>query len=441
LVSPAEKLMELDRESREVFAKKYGIDLKGILRNWAFLARDEQLAPDNDWAIWLLLAGRGFGKSRTGAEFVDEQAQAGKVRRIALVSETPASARDVVIQGESGILNVGEPLKRPKYEPSKRRLTWANGTIATVYSGANPEQIRGPEFDLAWVDELCSFKYPEKTWDNLQLATRLGDNPRTIITTTPKNIPVLKKIMQEVGTYITRGSTYDNRANLPEKFFRDIVARYEGTRLGEQELYANILEDVEGALWSRDLIEKNRVDEDDLVELKRVVVAIDPAVTANEKSDETGIVVAGLGVDNIAYVLADKTCKVSPKKWAEISINAYYNYESDRIIGEANNGGDLIEELIYGVDNKVSYKSVHASRGKITRAEPISALYERGLVKHVGNFAKLEDELCTYVPTTSTKSPNRLDAVVWALTELMLNKNAPKVSPISTQKKASRWRV
>lgn len=380
-----------------------------------------------------------LGKTRAGAEFIDSEAQAGNAKRIALVAPSPADARDVMIQGESGILNIGSKNTRPLYEPSKRRLTWGNGTIAIVYSGANPDQLRGPQFDLAWVDEICSFRYPRKTWDNLQLATRLGDNPRTVITTTPKPIKVLREIMAEEGTEISRGSTYDNRANLPEKFFNVIVNRYEGTRLGLQELHAKILKQAENALWKREILEKHRVDEIEC-EFKRIVIAIDPAVTSNEKSDETGIIICGLGVDGRGYVLDDRTVKSTPKEWAGVAINAYHEYEADRIIGEANNGGDLIETVIRGIDDKVSYKSVHASRGKVTRAEPVSSLYEQGEVSHLGMLGDLEDELCNYVPTESTKSPNRLDALVWGLSELMLGKKIPKIAPESNTRK-SRWRM
>lgn len=377
-------------------------------------------------------------KTRAGAEFVNKEANSGKVKRIALIAPTPADARDVMIEGESGILNISKGDNVPIYEPSKRRITWKNGTIAIVYSGANPEQLRGPQFDLAWCDELCSWRYPVKSWDNLQLAIRLGSNPRTIITTTPKPLNLLNEIIEEDGTYITRGSTFDNLSNLPKKYINQIIKRYEGTRLGLQELYAEVLNEIEGALWTRKTLDDNRVEKINF-DFERIVVAIDPAVTSNESSDETGIIVAGLYKEH-GYVLEDFSIKTSPTNWAKRSIDAYYSFNADRIIGESNNGGDLIETVIRNIDKKVSYKSVHASRGKIVRAEPISALYEQGKIHHVGFFPDLESELTSYVPTISTKSPNRMDALVWALTELMLGKKIPKVKASST-KAMSKWKV
>lgn len=396
-----------------------------LLYEWRFWARPNQLPPENWRHVWLILAGRGFGKTRTGAETVRWLVETGQAKRIALVAPTAADARDVMVEGESGILAVSRPDFKPEYEPSKRRITWPNGAVAYTYSAEEPDRLRGPQHDFAWCDELAAWKYPDDTWDNLIFGLRLGDNPRVVVTTTPKPIPLVRKLVNDPETVVTRGSTYENAANLPPSFLKEIRDKYEGTRLGRQEIYAEILDDVPGALWNRTMLDELRVKK--APELIRIVVAIDPAVTSGENSDETGIIVAGKGVDGHGYVLEDLSCRMSPDGWATRAVNAYHKYEADRIVAEVNNGGDLVETTIRTVDRRIPYKAVRASKGKRTRAEPIAALYEQGKIHHVGSFPLLEDQMCNFTPDGYDGSPDRVDALVWALTELMLKGERAKV--------------
>jgi phage terminase large subunit-like protein len=389
-----------------------------VEHDWRSQARPEQLPPSGDWSTWLILAGRGFGKTRTGAETIRAWAEAGLVSHIALVASTAAAARDVMIEGPAGLLSIASNALRPTFEPSKRRVTWPNGVIATLFASEEPDQLRGPQHGLAWLDELASFKNLQSTWDNLQMGMRIGKRPRRIITTTPRPLKLLRELIENPSTVTTRGSTYDNRANLSEEFFSDTIRKYEGTRLGRQELMAEILDDVVGALWTRDLLEKTRVTV--APPLQRIVVAIDPSVSAGEGADECGLIVAGLGVDGQGYVLHDASAVVSPHEWATKAVGLYKHWNADRIVAEANNGGALVEMTIRAIDRNVAYKAVHASRGKVVRAEPIAALFEQGRAHLVGGFPKLEDELCTF-SGGSSDSPDRLDALVWALSELQLN--------------------
>lgn len=390
-----------------------------LLTTWSFWARPEQLTPEGDWRIWLILAGRGYGKTRCGAEWVHEQIENGKMR-IALVGETKADVRDVMVEGESGILATAQRKNRPLYEPSKRRLTWPNGAIAVCYSGDEPDQLRGPQHDGAWLDELSKYRYAEDTWSNLDLGLRLGENPQVVITTTPRPIKILKDLVNDPATHLTKGSTYDNLHNLADSFAQRIIARYEGTRLGRQELHAEILDDIVGALWQRAFIEDHRLkNAPDYFE--RIVVGVDPAITAGEEADETGIIVCGKLGDR-GYIIDDGSGKFSPQEWAIKAIQTYYKFNADRIVAEVNQGGDMVEHTIRTVDKNVSFKAVRASKGKILRAEPIAALYEQGRVHHCGNFAQLEDQLCTYTHETR-ESPDRLDALVWGLTDLFIGRN------------------
>lgn len=371
--------------------------------------------------MWLVLAGRGYGKSRAACEWVREQVEQRRAGRIALVGATASDVRDVIVEGESGILRKSPPWCRPVWQPSKARIVWPNGAQAFTYSAEEPDRLRGKQHDAAAADELASWRHPE-TWDQLMFGLRLGKDPRCIISTTPQPTPIIKALVARAAdpsdVRITRGSTYENAANLADAFLQTIVRRYEGTRLGRQELYAEVLDDNPGALWKRAMVDDHRVTSHPA--LVRVVVAVDPAVTADASSDETGIVVAGLGADGHGYVLEDRSLSASPAGWAREAVTAYRTRSADRIIAEVNNGGDLVEAAIRTVDRDVSYRAVRASRGKQTRAEPIAALYEQGRVHHVGLLARLESQLCDWDPTTAARSPDRLDALVWALTELML---------------------
>ncbi|WP_292465889.1 terminase family protein [Methanolobus sp.] len=390
-------------------------ELPKLEYDWKFWARSNQLPPEGNWQYWLVLSGRGWGKSRVGAEWVRDRVESGKARRIALVAPTAADARDTMVEGESGILSVCPPWNRPVYKPSKRRLTWPNGANALLFSAEEPDRLRGPQHDTAWCDEIAAWKYPDRTWDMLQFGLRAGDDPRAAITTTPRPIPLVKALLNDSSTHVTRGSTYENLSNLAPAFIDVIISRYEGTRLGRQELNAEILDDNPDALWTRDVIENNKVTK--TPELVRIVVGVDPAVTSSSSADDTGIVVAAVDERGEYYVLGDHTIHSTPKKWAQEVIAAYYKHSADRVIGEVNNGGELVEYTLRTIDPNVSYKSVRASRGKQTRAEPISALYEQGKVHHVGSFSALEDQMCDWVPGEGS-SPDRVDALVWALSEL-----------------------
>lgn len=396
----------------------------GLRYEWRAWARPEQIAPLGAWLVWLILAGRGFGKTRTGAEWVREEVESGRRSRIALIAPTAADARDVMVEGESGLLAISPPWFRPQYEPSKRRLTWPNGALATVYTADEPERLRGPQHDGAWCDELAAWRYPD-AWDMMQFGLRLGDDPRVVVTTTPKPVKLVRDLSKSATTAITRGSTYDNAANLAQPFLDAIKAKYEGTRLGRQELYAEVLDDVPGALWTRALLDETRVAK--APELRRVVVAVDPSGGHTEDNDEQGIVVAGVGVDGHGYTLADYSCRMTPDGWGRRAVQAYIDHKADRIVFEANYGGEMCEHVIQTAARvmgvKVAVKMLHASRGKVVRAEPVAALFEQKRAHHVGAFDRLEDEQCTFAPLTFDGSPNRVDAEVWAYTELMLNEN------------------
>jgi predicted phage terminase large subunit-like protein len=340
-----------------------------------------------------------------------------------------------MVEGDAGLLSVFPPHKRPNYEPSRRQVTFANGAIAITYSSEEPDLLRGPSHEAAWVDELASFfdanadegSSVGTTWSNLQMGLRLGENPQQVVSTTPRPIKLIRNLITSETTITTRGTTYENRANLAPAFFQDIVSQYEGSRLGRQELLAEILEDVEGAIFTRSWIDQNRVKAIKPRDLQRIVIAIDPAVTNKETSDATGMVVAGLGTDGRGYLLDDLTCRLSADGWASRAVAAYHERGADKIVAEVNNGGDLVEKVIRTIEPRIPYKAVHASRGKITRAEPVAALYEQGRISHVGSFPELEDELCTYTGRPGEASPNRLDAAVWCFTELMLDRQpAPR---------------
>jgi phage terminase large subunit-like protein len=392
-----------------------------LKHDWSYRARDEQLPPPGDWRVWLLLAGRGFGKTRTGAELVRARVAAGLAHRIALVAPTAADARDVMVEGESGLLAIASPADRPVYQPSKRRLTWPTGAIATLFSADEPERLRGPQHDFAWCDELAAWRYPQ-AWDMLMFGLRLGDDPRAVVTTTPRPTKLIRGLLADPTVAVTRGRTSENRANLAPAFLDQIVRRYQGTRLGRQELDAEILEDVAGALWQRGIIEAARVNA--APAMSRVVVAIDPAVSSNDEADETGIVVAGRDMAGHGYVLADASGRYAPPEWARAAIAAYGAHQADRVVAEINNGGEMVEATLRMIDPAVPFSAVRAARGKVARAEPVAALYEQGRVHHVGAFARLEDQMCGFSNdfdrNVAGYSPDRVDALVWAFTELLV---------------------
>lgn len=412
-----------------------------MLWDWLFWARPAQKEPEGDWLTWLILAGRGFGKTRTGAETIRDWAcgktplAKGRYRRFLLIAETAADARDVMVEGESGLLSVHPKAFRPLYEPSKRRLTWPNGAVASLFNATEPDQLRGPQGDAAWCDELAKWQYARETWDMLQFGLRLGNNPRQIVTTTPRPVPVVKELLASSTTVVTRGSTLENRGNLAPSFLRQITARYEGTRLGRQELNAEVLDDNPNALWTRAMIEAALTTKAKMPEMGRIVVAIDPSGSdgknAEEEGDDIGIICAGKGVDGRLYILADKTINASPAQWGKVAVELYRTYRADLIVAERNFGGAMVEHVIRSVDPDVPYKEVTASRAKWVRAEPVAALYEQSRVSHVGSFASLEDEMCAFGPDglSDGKSPNRMDALVWAAHELMLNERSAGALP------------
>ena len=429
--SMAADLASLPEDRRaEILADLTEDQAKDLLYDWQFWARKNQIAPPGDWQTWLALAGRGFGKTEAGAQWVRQRVAEG-ARSIALVAETQKDLEEVMV---ARLVKIHPPGEEPKVRYKPVRVIWPNGAIALGYNGTEPNQLRGPEFDTAWVDELAKYRYARETWDMLQFTMRSGPDPRVFVTTTPRPIPVLREILADKTTVITRGSTFDNAGNLPKAFLIKLKARYEGTRLGRQELNAEMLDDLPGALWTRAMFDApdgsgqiGRVIK--APDLQRIVVAVDPSGTGGggDGGDSIGIVVAGLGVDGRGYVLADRTCKLSPAGWGRRAVEAFHEFSADRIVAERNFGGAMVEHVIRTTDAKVAYKEVTASRGKVARAEPVAALYEQGKISHVGAFPDLEDQCCLIGPDgyIGEGSPDRADALVWALTELMLGDGPP----------------
>ena len=386
--------------------------------SWYKTARPKQITPKGDWSVWLILAGRGWGKTRTGAQDIAFYGLTKPNSRIAIVTPTFGDGRDTCMEGVSGLLSCLDPDSILNWNRSIGELTLKNGTVYKTFSSEQPDRLRGPQFHRAWCDELGSWKNPE-AWDQLMFGLRLGDKPQVIITTTPKPTKLIKELFNNKDSLVTRGSTFENKDNLAGSAVKTLKEKYEGTRLGRQELFAEILEDVEGALWNRNMIHKALIRNTDTIpNYSRTVVAIDPAVTHNKTSNETGIVICARGSDDKFYILDDVSGKYSPDAWAKIAVENYYKYEADKIIAEVNNGGDLVEKVIRTIDRNISYGSVRATKGKYLRAEPISALYEQNRVKHLKPFQFLEDQMANYNPTTFDGSPDRLDALVWGLTEL-----------------------
>jgi phage terminase large subunit-like protein len=390
--------------------------------SWFAKARPNQLPPDGDWSIWMLLAGRGFGKTRVLSEMANLWATSGQYRRLAIVAATAADARYVLVEGESGILATAPSWCRPQYQSTRRQLQWQNGVIGTLYSAEEPDRLRGPQHDAALCDELATWRVPE-TWDMLMFGLRLGRHPRTVVATTPRPTRLVRSLVAREGrdVVITRGSSYENRDNLAPGFFEQIIKKYEGTRLGRQEILAELLEDTPGALWHLDMLDRcRRASTPDLV---RIVVAIDPAVSTREGSDETGIIVAGKDEGGHGYVLEDLSGHYQPADWARIAVEAYREHSADRIVAEVNNGGDMVGNTLRTIDSNVPFTAVHASRGKFVRAEPVAALYEQNKVHHIGNFPVLEDQMTAFtadLDRVKIGSPDRVDALVWALTDLVV---------------------
>ena len=402
--------------------------------DWDFWARGNQRlpgdvndrTPDGAWTTWLINAGRGFGKTRVGAETVRKWAR--DFDYVNLIGATADDARDIMIEGESGILACCPRDERPLYIPSKRQLLWPNGGKSLIFTADEPERLRGKQHQKVWPDEVAAWRYRE-AWDQMMMGLRLGKKPQVVATTTPRPTALIKEILADPTTLVTRGTTYDNKMNLAPAFFSKVIKKYEGTRLGRQELNAELLEDNPGALWNRSMIDQNRIGRASVPrDLVRIVVGVDPAVTSGEESDETGIVVGAADQQEVPhyYIFEDASIAMAtPDAWAQRVVEAYKTWNADRIIGEVNNGGELVEAVIRHKMPSASYEAVRASRGKIIRAEPIAALYEQGRVHHVGTFGKLEDQMCDYDPVHSDKSPDRMDALVWALTQLSDDSYSP----------------
>lgn len=387
--------------------------------------RPKQLPPPGDWFLWTIRSGRGFGKTRTGAEWVKAEVAAGRARQVGLVERTPADARDTMIEGPAGILSryKRESWNAPNYEPAKKRLTWPNGAVATIYTAAEPNATRGANLDLAWCEEAASWKAPE-CWSNIKFGTRIGEHPRILVTTTPQPTKLMRQIIAESDVVVS-GSSHENRANLSDVWFAQVIEPVMGTRLGRQEVEGELLEEAEGALWTRGLLEATRWT-DPLPQLDRVVVGVDPSGGAAE----IGIVAGGVATvagELHGFILRDSTLRASPERWARAVIQTHDSLEGDRIVAEANFGGEMVESTLRAVDRTAPVRMVHASRGKRQRAEPVAALFEKGRCHLVGPFPELEDELCTWEPDVGLPSPNRLDAMVWAVTDLMLKRKGASI--------------
>ena len=428
----------LRRSIREGTAAQFLASLPPVVQRllsegWLGRAGDHQVPPDEDapWHGWLLLGGRGAGKTRAGAEWVTGLVggvagiAARPVGRIALVGETLADVRDVMIGGPSGLMAIAPAGERPQWKPSLRRLEWPGGAVAHAFSAEDPDSLRGPQFEAAWCDELGKWRHAQETWDMLQFGLRLGDRPRQAVTTTPRSIPLIRRLMDDPSVATTRARTADNAANLSPSFLAQVTAAYGGTRLGRQELDGELIEDRPDALWSRDAIERARVAA--APELSRIVVAVDPPASSGRGADACGIVAAGIDAAGEGYVLADETVQgVTPERWAARAVSLYRRLSADALVAETNQGGEMVAAVVRLVDPAVPVTTVVATRGKYARAEPVSTLYGQGRVRHVGAFPALEVELCDFGHggLSGGRSPDRLDALVWAIHELMLAEKA-----------------
>lgn len=426
--SLAQQIAELSDEERAEALE--GIDEETLLYDWKFWSRPEQQEPDSDWwTIWAIVAGRGVGKTRSGAEWVREKAKVPGTR-IALVARTASDARDVMAEGESGIMNICPPSEQPTYSPSNRRITWPNGSIATTFSADTPDQTRGPQFGFAWCDEMAAWNHVPgvdgaTAWDNVQIATRLGDHPRILATTTPKRLPAMQELLAREGNdvIVTRGSTLENAGNLGEKYLKFIFGMYAGTRLEQQELHGVMMDTVEGALWDEDLIGRWRVQSLP-IGLPFKVIAVDPSV-AESPRDECGIIVAGSTGQRVlanrhAYILEDMSVHGSPDDWAKRVVEAWEKWQCPVVV-EVNQGGGLVKRMIWSLNANIPIVEVRAYQGKAVRAEPALLKYDQGKVHHIGYLGSLESQLCSWVPGETKKSPDRLDALVYAIVALLVD--------------------
>lgn len=419
-------LAKLPHEKQEaILASLRDEEITALNQDWFLTARREQFPPTKEgWFIWVLMAGRGFGKTWTGANWLINEHQFGGAKNSAIVAATSGDLRRNCVDGPSGIIQIAPAWFRPEHKPTQNKLVWPNGTETHLYTSEKPERLRGPNHDRAWGDELSYWRYVYQVWDNLMMTMRYGSDNRFVITMTPRPIEIVKRLelreVEENDTVFSRGSSYDNLTNLSGEF-SETIKRYKGTHLERQEIYGEYTGDVDGALWSRKLIEDNRLKAPP-AKLTRVVIGVDPAVTGGQYADETGIVVVGLigGKEPHAYVLADYSMKGSPSQWAKKVVQAYHHHDANLIIAEKNQGGEMVGEVLKNVDPGMPIKLVHASKGKVARAEPVALLDEQHRIHHIGVLPELEDQMCLFVPGDMDKSPDRVDARVWALTELMV---------------------
>jgi phage terminase large subunit-like protein len=425
----ADYLRTLSIHDREAFTWRLGGEnMEFLMKDWLFWARDSQLPPEQ-WGrdgcfIWNIRAGRGFGKTRTGAETFIYAVKEGGYTHPNLAGATSEDVRDLMIEGESGILACAPEEFYPEFVPTLKKLIWPNGVVTHIYYGTEPDKARGPQSDFIWCDELSKWQYPEETFDNLMMGLRLGSDPRCLLTSTPRPTKFLMDLEKRKDPFgrpscvVTRGNTKDNYANLSDIFISTIISKYEGTRLGRQELDGEFLDDNPDALWKRSEIDAHRVTK--TPQFSQIVVGVDPAAKSEKTSDDTGIIVAGKGYDGHGYILEDATIHGTPAEWASAAITAYNKYKANWVVAETNQGGEMVEHTIQSIETDVyiPYKPVHASRGKEIRAEPVSSLYEQGKVHHHGIFRELEDEMVEWIPNSGMKSPNRIDALVWACTAL-----------------------
>lgn len=421
---------------RQLFLEELDEEALEILKNdWPLWARLKQRPPISNWRTWLMLGGRGAGKTRTGAEWLkgialgDPHYPGCSGGRVALVGASFDDMRDVMVEGESGLLAIHQKSERPQWISSRKELIWDNGTVGKLFSSASPEGLRGNQFGAVWADEICKWQNLQLTWDMLQFCLRLGNNPRQVVTTTPKPLKLLKQIMKDPTTITVRSTTSENANNLAHGFIEYVEGIYSGTRLGRQELDGEIIEHNEFALWSREKIEASRLDA--APDMNRIVIAVDPPASSGTKSAACGIIAAGKMSDGRCCVLEDRTLtKATPNQWAAEAVALYHKLGADLILAEVNQGGDMVRTVIHTVDQSVPVRSVHASRGKWIRAEPVALLYERNMISHAGRFVELEDQMCAFTPDGMSEgvSPDRVDALVWAITELALSKRAePRV--------------